>query len=192
MDSLITRDPHGRFVKGISGSPDTEFKKGQHWRPKKSFWEYSILFKAYITDKKTVSEIASSYGVTGSNIRYFLRKHKIPTRTISETRKIKHWGAAGDKNGMFGKFGKQNPNWNGGHSPERQSMYARSMWKEIKKLVLKRDSYQCVQCTQTTKLIVHHILHWSRYPKYRFTESNLMTLCVECHKKIHSKQRGEN
>lgn len=107
---------------------------------------------------------------------------------MSQIRKTKLWGSKGSKNPMFGKFGKVHPSWNGGHSGERQCMYARSFWKELRKLVLKRDSYKCQSCYSDKKLVVHHILPWSRYPEFRFTDNNLMTLCVSCHKQTHGKK----
>ena len=83
--------------------------------------------------------------------------------------------------------GQNNPNWNGGHSPERQSAYARSAWKELAKSILKRDNYQCQKCGGRSE-IVHHRRQWSKYPEYRFTPSNLITLCKNCHKEIHKKK----
>ena len=181
----------GRIQKGEHHSPKTEFKKGQHWRPRQKWWDKKWLKEQYVTKKKSAQEIASQYNATGANIRYWLDKHNIRTRTTAEARKAKkNWGVLrGKDNPMFGKCGKLNPNWQGGLSPERQSMYARAMWKEIKKLVLKRDDYKCQICYSKKKLIVHHVFPWARYKAFRFTESNLTTLCMACHKKIHAKRR---
>jgi hypothetical protein len=33
---------------------------------------------------------------------------------------------------------------------------------------------------------IHHIQEWYEYPKKRFDYKNGLTLCVECHTKIHS------
>jgi len=165
------------------------FEKGFTWREEKPYWKKSFLINEYLKKKKPAKQIAIEQNCKTNNILYFLNKFKIKTRTMSDVRKIKHWGQRGKNNPMFGKLGKENPNWNGGHSGERQCLYARSFWKEIKQLVLKRDNYLCQICFSEKKLIVHHVLPWSKYPSFRFTESNLTTLCVSCHKKIHAKRR---
>jgi len=169
-----------------------QFKKGYTWHSPKPFWDKQWLLREYAN--KSASDIAREQGCHKNNILFWLAKHKIKTRSISEARKIKHWGANGKKNPMYGKIGKQNPNWNGGHSPERQSQYAKSVWKELAKAILKRDKYQCQDCgakhTSVTKLVVHHIKAWSRYPELRFESTNLQTLCVKCHKKKHSRRKS--
>lgn len=182
------RDSKGRFVKGLHPSPETEFKKGQHWRESRPYWNKEWLSQEY-SKGKSVKEIALEFDVTENNIGYFIKKFGIKTRTMSEIRSKKYWGANGKANPMFGKLGKLNPNWNGGHSSERQSKYARFFWKELKKLVLKRDEYKCQVCYHLGNLVVHHIFPWSRYPIFRFNENNLVTVCVPCHKKIHGKGR---
>jgi len=112
---------------------------------------------------------------------------------MKEIRKRNPWGLQGKQNPMYGKTGKLNPSWNGGHSPERQSQYARSAWKELAKSILKRDNYYCRKCnsphTVKNKLIVHHIKEWSCFPELRFEPKNLMTMCEKCHKKIHSRKK---
>ena len=182
------RDSKGRFVKGLHSSPKTEFKKDQHWRNSKSYWKKEWLQQEY-SKGKSLEEIASAFNVGDSTIEYFMKKFGIKTRTMSEIRSKKYWGSKGKSNPMFGKFGKLNPNWNGGHSPERQSKYARFFWKELKKFVLKRDNYTCQICFVIGNLIVHHIFPWSKYPSFRFNDDNLVTVCIPCHKKLHGKRR---
>ena len=152
------------------------------------YWNKSFLKTEYLVNRKSAFEIASKFNCTENTIFYFLKKFKIKTRNITEVRKIKKWGLSGKDNPMFGKFGKQNPNWNGGHSGDRQCAYTRFFWKEIKKLVLKRDNYKCVVCNNGKSLVVHHILHWAKYPEFRFTDDNLQTLCIACHKKKHARR----
>jgi hypothetical protein len=168
------------------------FKKGSHWRDPRPFWVRDWLFDEYITNKKSASEIAIEMKCTENNILYWLKKHNISTRNVSDVRKIKYWGSAGDKNPMFGKVKDQNPNWNGGHSPERQSQYARFAWKELAKSILKRDRYECKKCGEKHqrghRLFVHHIKPWSKYPDLRFNMDNLVTLCENCHRKEHGKK----
>ena len=107
-----------------------QFAKGYTWRARRPFWDKDWLKKEYAT--KSAADIAKEQNCHENSILFWLAKNKIKTRTISEARKIKHWGAGGDKNPMFGKCGKLSPRWNGGHSPERQSKYARYFWKELR------------------------------------------------------------
>lgn len=168
------------------------FIKGTHWRKSQPFWKKEWLENEYINKKQSANDIAKKFNVGDTAILFWLKKHRIKTRSISETRIVKKWGLKGEKNGMYGRTGKANPNWNGGHSPERQSLYARAVWKELAKSILKRDNYLCQKCggkhTTKVRLVVHHIKPWAKYPKLRFEPKNLLTLCKLCHRKIHSKK----
>ena len=164
-----------------------QFKKGYTWRIPRPFWDKTWLKKEYAI--KSSTDIAREQNCHENNILFWLAKHKIKTRTISEARKLKYWGPKGKDNPMYGKIGKLNPNWKGGRSPERQSQYARFAWKELVKSILKRDKYACQKCgkkpTAKRDLIIHHIKSWSKYPKLRFDSTNLITLCGKCHKNAH-------
>ena len=184
------RDKNGRFLKDISYNPEGTFKKGYTWRKPKPYWDKNWLYTEYIKKRKPANQIAKEQQCGENNILYFLNKLNIPRWTMKEIRAKKYWGLKGKQNGMYGKTGKQNPNWNGGHSPERQSIYARFAWKELAKAVLKRDKYTCQSCKyyrkdNRKKLMVHHIKRWSKYPELRFEPNNLITLCEKCHKKRH-------
>jgi hypothetical protein len=59
-------------------------------------------------------------------------------------------------------------------------------WKELRKTILKRDGYKCVECDFTKNLTVHHIT-----PKNIGGEDdaeNLVTLCLWCHEKKHGRK----
>lgn len=60
------------------------------------------------------------------------------------------------------------------------------IWKKLRENRLKKDHFQCVECGNAFNLQVHHI----RYPDIWGTETidDLVTLCDECHKKIHNKE----
>ena len=189
---METRDKKGKFLKGKHPSPKTEFKEGQHWRKPKIYWDKKWLENEY--ENKPAKQIATEQGCHENNILYFLNKFGITTKTMKEIRANKYWGLSGELNGMYGRIGKENPNWNGGHSPERQSKYARCFWKELAKSILKRDNYHCQNCnvshSKENKLIVHHIKPWAKFPELRFEVSNLITLCEKCHKKIHGRNKN--
>jgi hypothetical protein len=96
----------------------------------------------------------------------------------------------GKNNGMYGKMGELNPRYIDGSSPERQKIYASSEWKAVARQVKKRDSYRCVKCGNKPlgyrNLHIHHIKTWAGNTQYRLDPSNLVCLCRECHKWVHS------
>jgi len=54
--------------------------------------------------------------------------------------------------------------------------------------VLKRDGYKCRECHKSgpdIKLEAHHIEEWFTNTRLRFSALNGITLCVQCHDKIH-------
>jgi len=82
--------------------------------------------------------------------------------------------------------GKNNINWKGGITPEnckiRHSLEIK-MWREA---VFIRDDYTCRHCAKKGgKLNAHHIKFFSTHPELRTEITNGLTLCVDCHKKIH-------
>jgi len=170
-----------------------QFGKGYSRREPKLYWDKQWLQSQYGVFNKPASQIAKEQGCKENNILYFLKKHGIKTRTMSEVRKIKKWVLSGKANGMYGRIGKDNPNWNGGGSHDRQAAYARTEWKKLAKLIRKRDGLKCTKCginhSKNNKLVVHHIKAWSKYPKLRFKSSNLQTLCEKCHRKFHSRSK---
>lgn len=57
-------------------------------------------------------------------------------------------------------------------------------YRDFRKAVRKRDKFKCKMCGSTEKLQVHHIIPWSKSYELRYTVSNGITLCKECHKSI--------
>jgi 5-methylcytosine-specific restriction protein A len=180
----------GQFVKGEHYSPSTEFKKGEHWRSEQPFWDRDWLLDEYLTKGHSSHEIAESFGVTEGAILFWMRKHGIKRRTISEVRKVKHWGADGCKNPMFGKLGKQNPHYKHGLTPERQSLYSKNEWKQVCKIVRERDKNVCKKCgihISGRNKHIHHIKPFKSDISERTNPENLITVCSKCHGFIHSK-----
>lgn len=183
----MKRDSLGRFVKGQHYSIDTEFKKGQHWRSHKPYWDKEWLIMEYVDKRKSAVEIAKENNCTFQNICYWLDKHGIKRRTTKEIRAEKNWGLKGNLNGMYGACGKLNPNWRGGCTPERQSFYMSHEWKNVCSKVYKRDNAKCVRCGSTKDLHIHHIESFSNKEK-RSSLDNLVLLCKVCHHFVHSKK----
>jgi len=185
------RGNDGRFLKGMRYHPETEFKKGEHWREHKPYWEKDWLENEYINKCRSSAEIAADFGVTDASILFWIRKHGIPRRTVSEARKIKKWGSVGEKNPMYGRRGDKSARWKGGCSPERQSFYSSSEWAAIVPKIWKRDNYQCQICGASHHgMHIHHIESFAIKAK-RTDLNNLILLCAKCHRFVHSKRNVE-
>lgn len=57
-------------------------------------------------------------------------------------------------------------------------------WKLVRKEAVRRDK-KCLKCNITKTLSVHHVCPKSLYPEKTFDLSNLRTLCLNCHAKLH-------
>lgn len=61
---------------------------------------------------------------------------------------------------------------------------ASDMWQDIRERVFRRDEYKCRKCGTAKNLCVHHIT----YEHLGYEKgADLITLCKECHKKVHEK-----
>lgn len=166
------------------------FKKNQHWRQRKNHWDKDWLLREYVGNRRSAADIANEMDCKENNILYWLAKHGIARRSMSEVRATKYWGVSGKSNPMYGATGRQNPNWKGGATPERQGFYSSSEWDIACSAVWKRDDANCQRCLTSwreSKLNVHHIAPFS-VVALRATLSNLVLLCVGCHRFVHSRQ----
>lgn len=74
------------------------------------------------------------------------------------------------------------------HSSRNRESKGYSEWR---KAVFKRDNFTCRKCgKQGGTLNAHHIKPYAKYESLRTDINNGITLCVECHKKEHKKERG--
>lgn len=173
----VMPDKRGRFI------------KGEHWRPHQSFRDADWLTEEYVAKQRSCSEIASDFGVTHNAIHFWLKRHGIPTRSVAESRAVKHWGAEGEANPMFGRSGADNPNWKGGASPDRQGFYSSREWGVAVKAVWARDQARCQRCgcaaQERGSFHIHHIVSFA-VKELRTKPSNLVLLCAECHWWVHS------
>ena len=194
IDCVVTSPPResGRFKSGYKYSQATQFKKGQHWRKKKPFWDKEWMHNEYTIKQRSALDIANEFNVTEGAILFWLKKHDIKRRTISEARSIKHWGASGKNNPMYGKRGKDSHSWRGGVTADRQLLYVSIEWKKAARQVWRRDKALCRECgTQVgrgdTKHAIHHIVSFE-HKELRCDLNNLVLLCKDCHIFIHSKK----
>lgn len=161
-------------------------------RPPQPFWNKDWLYNEYVIKKKSTGEIAREINVRYQTIWPWLKKHGITARQT---------GVRGEKHPNFGKpgvnlgkkvpslarFGKNNPNWKGGHGSYRDRLYANTKWRTIAQKVKKRDA-ACKMCCSSNRCEIHHILPLAKYPLLGLEMNNLILLCYDCHKKIRNKE----
>lgn len=172
------------------------FKPGAHaWREPKPHWRRDWLVREYIELKRSAGDIAADIGCTDSNVLFWLKKHDIPRRSVSDARALKKWGSVGAANPMYGKTGAANPRYVDGSSPERQRLYVQSEGRAFLQAIYRRDGFQCVRCsapkTAPKSLHVHHLKPWAGNPSLRFDAGNAVTLCRTCHSWVHSNANAD-
>ncbi|MFW6029444.1 MAG: HNH endonuclease [Halanaerobiales bacterium] len=60
-------------------------------------------------------------------------------------------------------------------------LYNTAEWRKMRKVVLTRDNYTCQNCGSQTKVVVDHIIPHRENLELFIEETNLITLCKECH-----------
>jgi len=75
------------------------------------------------------------------------------------------------------------------------SFYKSKKWRSIRERVLRRDEYLCQECKRYGKSVqantVHHIYPLESHPKLSLNSINLVSLCVDCHEKMHNRLTNE-
>lgn len=70
--------------------------------------------------------------------------------------------------------------------------YRSEKWKKKSEKIKRRDKYQCQLCKRYGKIteakIVHHIKPADEYPELEWEDSNLVSLCIGCHNKVHGEK----
>lgn len=74
--------------------------------------------------------------------------------------------------------GSNNPNYKGNTPKLRKDLWKQAWKRKVKEIKL-RDNYECCSCLSNEKLQVHHIY------RLDIDNSNLLTLCQDCHMFIH-------
>lgn len=65
------------------------------------------------------------------------------------------------------------------------------LWYKKRKIILERDNHKCVLCGSTENLQVHHTKYFKNRYAWEYANSTLVTLCRECHQKVHSDKNNE-
>ncbi len=87
--------------------------------------------------------------------------------------------------------GPNNPKWKGGITPENKKVRWSLKYKKFREEIFKRDNYTCKNCGRARKardrviLNAHHKKSFAEHKELQFVKSNVITLCKECHDKIH-------
>lgn len=95
--------------------------------------------------------------------------------------------------------GRKPASYRGGISPLRPKVYSTREWKECVKTVWKRDDAKCQLCgldhrkieRNKIKFHIHHLYGFTEYPRLRTNPDNLVLLCENCHRYVHSKKNIE-
>ena len=66
-----------------------------------------------------------------------------------------------------------------------------AQWKRKRKVILTRDNNTCSNCGSKSELNVHHIYYVSGNMAWDYPNNALITLCSECHKVWHKKNKIE-
>ena len=72
--------------------------------------------------------------------------------------------------------------------------YKTAKWKNKRGKILRRDEYMCRECRRygrtTPATTVHHIYPIEQYPEWNLASWNMISLCHECHNKMHDRDNG--
>lgn len=123
------------------------------------------------------------------------RKHSEETKQKIRQKRLQDGHVPYLKNGIhwLKHDGAVSPAWKGGVSPERQAVYSSEDWCNAVKKVWERDKARCQRCHKNHNdelnrgnFHIHHIISFS-VKEFRCEITNLILLCKECHRWIHSK-----
>lgn len=92
--------------------------------------------------------------------------------------------------------GEGNNNWRGGISSVRQKIHNTEEYNLWRYAVFKRDNFICQKCNMKSdgnknSIVAHHKYIFSKYPEKRLDVNNGITLCVKCHRRVHSEKNPE-
>ena len=143
----------------------------------------------------SADKIAGILGIKARGISYRLGINGVKMRSISEalvgrSKSLEHRESISETRKAKGVAkGSLNPNWKGGITSKAESLRKSDEYEAWRIKVFQRDNYTCQGCWDDRggNLEGHHILPRSQFPELIFVVKNGLTLCEDCHKKVHSK-----
>lgn len=127
-------------------------------------------------------------GRTCNTGRTHIKKgQRLSPKTEFTSGSVSYW--KGKTNPHF--TGPNNPKWKGGITPENKKIRWSLKYKKFREEIFKRDKYTCKDCGRCRKvgdrvvLNAHHKKSFALHKELQFDKSNVITLCKECHNKIH-------
>ncbi len=200
-DRTKSKPNTGVFKKGEHRSPVTEFKKGQHLSPATEFkpsignglpnghgrYNDPEYLMKQSESHKGIGYKKQNHATNSKDTRYKKGVHYSPD-TEFKLGQPQLFNPLGSSRPQFS--GENHPNWRGGLSLVKSTIRNSGPYHEWRISVFKRDNYTCQLCGQWGgKLNAHHDMPLSKAPLFLLDPSNGKTLCIACHKKIHSKRR---
>ena len=80
----------------------------------------------------------------------------------------------------------------GKHDP----FYDSKAWREKRAHIKRRDRHLCQSCLKrkrvTVATTVHHVKPFKEFPDLALVDSNLVSLCRDCHEDAHDNRQGQH
>ncbi|SUK02787.1 HNH endonuclease [Staphylococcus aureus] len=77
---------------------------------------------------------------------------------------------------------------------KRNKFYHSTSWNRLRMKAYLRDNRECQHCKREDKVVkgqnVHHIKPIDQRPDLALDINNLITLCIDCHNKVHGRVYG--
>ena len=74
------------------------------------------------------------------------------------------------------------------------SIYRSRRWRNFRQSVMARDEFQCQECKRYGRIkqaqTVHHIEHAEDAPERFYDMSNCISVCNDCHNRLHPEKGG--
>jgi len=86
-----------------------------------------------------------------------------------------------------GMVGAASGHWKGGKSLDNERARRSIDLKHWRESVFARDGWACRHCGATGTIHAHHVEHWAKNEARRFDVANGLTLCIDCHGKVHGR-----
>lgn len=178
----------------------------------------SYYIKLYLKDKMSFRQLEKKTNICAKTLRKIFKEYNIPIRHGSEAVKtqwinndkrkkeiakvfndnrVPSWntGLTKQNNKSLKQLsekrkGKDNPAWKNGITPELLKLRSSYNHRRWAKLVKTRDKFICQKCGSNKNIVAHHIKSFINNPELRSDINNGITLCFDCHWKIHSSRRS--